>query len=137
MNEVQEPARRGPAGQFSRFVGVGALNSLATFVLYQVLLLAIPYWLAFTVSFAAGLVFGLVAGARVVFNRRINPVSAMVFALYYVFSYLFSLLMLMVLVDQWGISARLAPLIVIAVMVPLNFIGARFALHRETGRRSE
>ncbi|HEY0329448.1 MAG TPA: GtrA family protein [Rhodopseudomonas sp.] len=136
----QAPLRHGLKRQFSRFVGVGVVNSVATFVLYQMLLLAMPYWLAFTLSFAAGLVFGMIAGARLVFGRKINLVSAASFSAYYVFSYALSLLILMVVVDRLQISARLAPLIVIAIMVPLNFLGSRYALSlrsqpRDAGER--
>ena len=68
--------------QMARFGGVGALDTALTFVLYQVLLLLLPYWLAYTLSFAAGIAFAVLVNARFVFEIGLGPRSAVRFVLF-------------------------------------------------------
>ncbi len=114
--------------QFSRFLFVGAINSVATFALYQLLLLAAPYRVAFTLSFFAGIMFSMVASAHIVFGRRLHFVSAASFTIYYIISYGLSLLILTAAVDRIMVSPRIAPIVVLVIMVPINFLGSRLAL---------
>ena len=116
------------SGQFTGFVTVGAVNTVLTFLLYELLNLFMPYWLAFTLSFAAGIVFSLSANAGLVFGQRVTAKSAAYFLAFYLLSYAISLGIVTFLVEGLGVSSVIAPLGAIAVMVPINFLGVKRAL---------
>ena len=112
----------------SRFVGVGALNTLLTFLLYQALLFAVPYQVAYTLSFAAGIVFSAVVNARVTFGTTLTARTGLRFAAFYLFNYGLGLALLTVLVEFGGISPVIAPVLAIVLLLPVSFFGSRIAL---------
>jgi putative flippase GtrA len=118
----------------SRFLGVGALNSLLTFVIYQALLFLAPYRVAYTLSFALGIAFAAVMNARVVFGTRLTARAVLRFVAFYLANYALGLLVIVLLVERLGVSPVLAPLAAIVVLLPLSFFGSRLAL-RGTARR--
>lgn len=119
--------------QMSRFAGIGALNTVLTLLIYQVLLLFVPYWLAYTLCFVAGVAFSAVANARFAFGVDLKPIAALRFTAVYVAAYLIGLALLHYLV-QSGVSDIVAPFIVIPLLLPLNFFGSRLALGGQNSR---
>lgn len=116
------------ATEFRRFLVTGCINTGATFLLYQVLLLMMPYWLAFTVSYCSGILFSWTVNSMYSFSvspqlRRLLPYAAVAIA-----NYLIGLQILTWLVEVVGLHAAISPLIVIALLVPLSFIGTRLTL---------
>jgi putative flippase GtrA len=126
-------SRRTLVRQLAGFVIVGAVNTVLTLCLYLGLHLFLPYWLAFTISFAAGVAFALFGNAKWVFAGTVKPASAAQFAAFYVFNYVASLAIVVVLVEGFEISSILAPLVAVALMLPINFTVNRFVLGQ--GRR--
>jgi putative flippase GtrA len=98
--------------------------------LYEILILFLPYWLAYLIPFPVGIAFLLYANANFVFGRAVTVMSAVAFTLFYVASYLAGFLVIAVLVGLMGIPPAFAPIGVLAIMTPINFIGSRFALGR-------
>jgi putative flippase GtrA len=118
------------SGQFGGFLAVGAINTLLTLLLYEALILVMPYWLAYTLGFAAGIAFALFANAGLVFGRPVTIASAARFVLFYLVSYAAGLGIVVLLVEGIRIPAGLAPLGAVLVMLPINFLGSRLALGR-------
>jgi putative flippase GtrA len=116
------------SGQFGGFVAVGAVNTVLTLLLYEALILVMPYWLAYTLSFALGIAFALFANAGLVFGRPVTIATAVAYALFYLVSYAAGLGIVVLLVEALRVPAGLAPLGAVAVMTPINFIGNRFLL---------
>jgi len=112
-------------GEFVRFLGVGALNTVVTYLLYLGLLAAMPYIAAYSLAYAAGIVLSYYLTARFVFRAPLRWSSAFRFPLVYVAQYLLSAAILAVLVDLLTVDPRMAPLIVIAATVPATFALAR------------
>ena len=132
--ESDEQLRARLPNQMGRFIGVGAVNTVLTFALYQVLLLLLmPYWLAYTLSFAAGIVFAALVNARFVFDIGLGLGNAFRFALFYLASYVLGLVLLSLFVSELGISAAFAAFLVIPFMLPINFFGSRLALAERGG----
>jgi putative flippase GtrA len=119
------------SGQFGGFLAVGAVNTMLSLLLYEVLILVMPYWLAYTLCFPAGIAFLLFANAGLVFRRAVTAASAASFILFYLASYAAGLGVIIVLVGVIRIPPAFAPLGAIAIMAPINFIGSRFALGRK------
>lgn len=116
---------RSKAGLIGRFLGVGAANTVFTFLLYQLALLVVSYPVAYTISFVAGVVFAMVFQARAVFGVSLTVAAALRFVGFYLVSYGVGLLVLSLAVEWLGIPSQLAPFIVVAVMLPINFLGAQ------------
>ena len=88
--------------RFARFVVVGAANTALSYGVYLLLLLVIDYRVAYTVAYVAGLVFGYLAQARLVFRAQLGARSAVAYVATYAAMYLASVLMLWLAVDLAG-----------------------------------
>lgn len=124
----------GIAAQFAGFAIVGALNTVMTFLLYQLVLFVAPYWLAYSLSFMAGLAFSLIMNARVVFGRAITAGLAGRYVAFYAASFLAGLGMVTGLIHWLGVPPRLAPIGAVVVLVSLNFLGTRLILGKRRCR---
>lgn len=107
------------------FVAGGAINSAVTFVIYQLVLIFLDYWIAFTIAFALGIAFSLFYNAKAVFGASVNASRAIRFCLLYLVQYGVSLGLLSCLVDGFDISAIVAPFFVMAAIVPCTFYAQR------------
>jgi putative flippase GtrA len=124
------PSFRRLSRQFGGFLAVGAINTMLTLLLYEALILVMPYWLAYTLSFVTGIAFALFANAGLVFGRTVTLTTAVPFVLFYLISYAAGLGVVVLLVEGIRIPAGLAPLGAVAIMIPINFIGSRHVLGR-------
>jgi putative flippase GtrA len=122
------PWRRPFHHQLVRFIGMGATNTILTFVLYEALIFIIPYQVAYTISFVAGVAFAAAANSRLVFRIRLTWQTGIRFIIFYVSSYLVGLCLIVVAVEKFGLSELMAPFLVVAIMLPINFFGSRLAL---------
>lgn len=118
------------------FLLAGASNSLLTFLLYQLLLLAVSYTLAFTAAFAAGIVYSATVYSTYVFGVRMRWTSLGVYGAYYCLSYGLSLALLHLVVRLFSVPDRLAIVLVMGLMVPVNFLSARLILRRPGAERA-
>jgi putative flippase GtrA len=116
--------------QFGGFLAVGAVNTMLTVLVYELLIMIMPYWLAYTLCFPVGIAFLLFANARLVFGRAVTIASASSYVLFYLASYSAGLGVVMILVELVHIPPAYAPLVAIAIMMPINFVGSRLVLGR-------
>jgi len=110
------------------FAGVGGLTTVGTFILYQLLILLLPYWLAFSIAFAAGIAFSFAMNSLFVFQVEMARGRAVKYVLVYLASYALSLTLLALAIEWLGFSEVWAPIPVIAIMMIVNFAGARLVL---------
>jgi len=114
------------AGQGARFVVVGALNTLGTLALYQLLLFVLPYMLAYAVAWLAGLLFVNVAYPRFVYGKGgVTHRDTILNSVYYLLSFVASWALLHFFTAYVKIPPRLSVFCVLAVVVPLNFLVTR------------
>jgi putative flippase GtrA len=116
--------------QFASYIAIGAANTLLSFALYVVLQMFTPYWLAYSLSFVAGVAFLFVANARIVFAVPATAAVAARFVAAYLLSYLVGLATIVVLVAGLGVPPVVAPLGVIVCMLPINFLSSRLVFRR-------
>src|SRR4051812_22470710 len=103
-----------------RFLGVGAVNTGLTFLLYQALLFLFPYPIAFSISFAASVAFGAYMNSRMVFRSSLTIPSAGRFLAVCLVNYGLSVLLVTSLIEKVGVHERIAPVLAVAVMLPLS-----------------
>lgn len=116
-----------------RFLIAGGINTLLTALLVVLLSLVMPSWLAFTVSFALGIVYATVVNGRWVFQSHVSARRAVVYALAYCAIYLVGLLAIHLIDALHGPAVLRGGTVVITA--PLSFIAGRlvFKNSEETG----
>jgi putative flippase GtrA len=119
---------RAELARLAGFVAVGVFNTAVTFGLYQLFLLFVRYEIAFTLSFASGIGISYVLNGRLVFDSRLSLRRGLTYAGYYLLIYLVNLGLVRLAVEVGDISPVWAPLLVLCVTIPMNFIGAKLIL---------
>lgn len=131
MTETEPPRLLGTDAL--RFLVFGALNTGATLVLYQIFLFFLPPRAAYTTMFACGILISAGLYSRFVFANTLQWRLLTAYTLFHLSSYLVGLCILALCVELVDIDSRIAILVVIAIMTPLNFLGARLTLRRSPG----
>ncbi len=115
-----------------RFLVGGGLNTLATLLVYWLLLRVLhPQW-AYAASYAAGIGLGYLIHTGFVFRTRRGWRTLLPFPLVHAAGYLVGAAVLALATGPLGIDPRTAPLLAIAASLPLTFLLTRRLLR---GRR--
>jgi len=114
--------------EFVRYVCIGVVNTAVGQLGYLLLNLFIPYLAAYWLTYVAGIVLSYVLNARCVFRQPLAWRKLLQFPLVYLVQLAISSVAVVFLVEQLRVSESLAPLIVIALTVPLTFILSRSIL---------
>jgi putative flippase GtrA len=131
ISKIQTLLDDGPLGQFSRFVQVGVANTIGTYLLYLALIQVLSYVVSYSIGFVVGVLVSACFNARYSFSTRLNRWTLTRFVVMYIISFNLSVQLLIFCVEQIDLHAKIAPLVVLAVFAPINFMCSRVAL---TGR---
>lgn len=115
----------------SRFIVASALNTVATYLFYLLCLLVTPYQVAYTLSYALGIVIAYVLNSVLVFRAPMAWKRFALFPLVYLAQYLLGLGVLSLLVGRLAVSPRIAPLIVVVVTIPVTFLLSRLVVRTQ------
>jgi putative flippase GtrA len=116
--------------QIVLFLIVGVSNTILTYVVYLALLRVAHYAWAFTGAFIVGLIFTGLLNFRVTFAHHPTIAACVVFTLYYCLYWVFALALLHVFVEWFGIDEHYAPILMLPVVVPINFVMTKLIVHR-------
>ncbi|HEY1991790.1 MAG TPA: GtrA family protein [Gammaproteobacteria bacterium] len=109
-----------------RFLSVGAVNTLGTLALYQLLLFVMPYNPAYAIAWMVGLVFVNIAYPYFVYGKpRATRRETLLNSCYYAGSFGLSWGLLYGFTNLLHVNPRLSVLLVLALVVPLNFLVTR------------
>lgn len=133
----QTPTCSGRRAEIARFLVGGASTTLVSYAIYLLLLHWMPYVVAYSIAYIAGIVFSYFANTLFVFRRAPSAVRAAVFPLVYLAQYLAGTLLLVILVDGLHIPKAFAPLAVIVLTLPLTYILSRRVITGDFRRRDE
>jgi putative flippase GtrA len=111
-----------------RFFIIGICNFFFTYVIYLTVNLFTSYTLAFTVSFGAGILFSAHWNSRVSFSTPLTARRLAIFTVVCVINYFIGLQILKFAIVSLSIDEALAPILVVAAMVPVSFVATRLAL---------
>jgi putative flippase GtrA len=127
---------RAGAREILAFLFVGLSNTVLTYAAYLGLLQVVHYAWAFTGAFLVGMVYTGLLNIRLTFARHPTLVAGVVFAAYYTGYWIGSLALLRLFVDGLGISETYAPLAMLPIVVPINFVMTRRIVNRFARARS-
>jgi len=128
MGEQHGSKQRLIAGEFSRFLAVGAVNTATTYALYLVLLDSAAYLFAYSVAYVAGIVLSYFLNALFVFRTKPAIHSALRFPFVYLAQYLLGAAVLWICVERLGVRRELGLAFSIAVTIPITYAASRLAL---------
>ena len=115
---------------FIRYLMVTVLNTLTTYALYLLGLRLMPYPLAYSSAYLAGIFIAYALNSLFVFRQPLSWKKALQYPLVYVVQYLLGLFMLTVLVEMLRVDAQFAALLNVVVTLPITYVLSRFILTR-------
>jgi putative flippase GtrA len=107
--------------RFLRFLLSGGVNTITTYATYLVLLQLLDYRVAYTVAYVFGILLAYVLNWLFVFRVHRGLSSVLLFPFVYVAQYVASLAAVWIWVQIIGFSKYFAPLIAIAITIPLTY----------------
>jgi len=114
--------------RFSRFLVSGAGNTLASYALYLLLLIWLPYLAAYTIAYVAGIASSYLLMTKFVFRTTPRLATAIRFPVVYVVQYAIGSAVIIVLVEWWDIRASIAAIVAIVVSIPVTYLTSRLVL---------
>lgn len=107
---------------------VGCLNTLATYLLYLSLLLLFPYNLAYSCSYAGGIIISYYLNVLFVFKKKVGWKSFLQFPLVYVLQYVLSIGFINILILYGDLTQTIAPIVAIILTIPITFLLSKFVV---------
>jgi len=111
--------------KFLRFIISGGANTAVTYLIYLMLLHFTTYQISYTIAYVVGIFAAYFINRHFVFRTHRGWQSIVLFPLVYVIQYLVSMCVLRLWVEQLHLSKEFAPLVAIAITVPLTFALSR------------
>lgn len=108
----------------------GALNTLLTYGVYWLLLQVLSYQSAYLIAYLLGIAFAYVFNAARVFKVQLSWRGLLMYPLVYLAQYLLGALLLSLIVERFGLSAAIAPLIITIGLLPVTYLMSKFVLQR-------
>ena len=109
-------------GSAGRFLASGGFNTLVTYLAYLALLHWLPYRTSYSIAFASGIALAYVLNRYYVFRQGGGALGPVYVALIYGAQNLLGLAIVSAWVGWIGGPARLAPLVAVAISLPLTYL---------------
>ena len=118
-------------GQALRFVVAGGVNTGLTYLIYLILLNVVGYTAAFSISFVIGIIIAFFIYSNFVFRTPIVWRKLLRYPVLCLSQYVAGLVLLTALVEVLELDKRLAPIVNVAILTPVNFLLNRWFILRE------
>lgn len=106
------------------------VNTGVTYLIYLLFILFLPYAAAYTVTYIAGIFISYFLNSVFVFRARLSIKALLQFPLIYLVQYLLGLGTVFACVEWLKISKLIAPLVAVAVTIPVTFVLSRTLLKK-------
>jgi putative flippase GtrA len=110
-----------------RFMFAGGANTLATYLLYLILLTFLPYRISYALTYIAGVLIAYFLNRLFVFNSHRGVRSVVLLPLVYLIQYLVGAGTMHVWIEFLHQSERTGPLIAVATTVPVTYFLSKLA----------
>jgi putative flippase GtrA len=111
-----------PGNPILRFVASGAVNTVATYLMYLALLPVLTYRWSYTLSYATGIALAYLLYRYLVFGRSGGRYGPLWVALIYLIQYLLGLGLVSFWVQVLQAPAPWAPAFAIAIVMPVSYL---------------
>jgi putative flippase GtrA len=116
-----------------RFLAGGGLNTIVTYALYLGINQILSYQISYLIAYVTGIVFSYCLNAIFVFRVQLSWKGLFTFPLVYIFQYVASAILLGAMVEFGSINAKIAPLFVPVIMIPVTYSLVKFTLIGKKG----
>ncbi|MFF2480866.1 GtrA family protein [Paenibacillus sp. NPDC058071] len=116
-----------------RYVIAGMLNTAITYLSYILMLLFVPYSIAYLISYLLGILFSFFINSKMVFQTKMTLWKLIQYPLVYVAQFLLGLFLLYLFIDKLSMNNKIAPLIVTIVSLPVTYFVSKFILSGKLG----
>ena len=114
--------------RFIVFIVFGGINTALTYGLYLGLLLVVPYAIAYSLTFVAGIFLSYWLNATFVFRQPLRLKAALQYPAVYALQYIAGMIILYVGIEIFHISKAIAPLAAVALTIPLTYVCSRILI---------
>ena len=104
------------------FLFGGLFNTVLTYSIYLSLNYFIEYRISYFISYLIGIIFAFYYNSKYVFNVHFSWKILFQYPLVYIIQYIASALLLTILVEAISVDKTIAPLFIMAVMVPFSYL---------------
>jgi putative flippase GtrA len=111
-----------------RFLLFGALNTVATYLVYCLLVFVLHPQIAYAIVFALGIALAYVGNSRFVFRRALDWKIASVYPFVYLAQYALTALLIYLFGFWLDLGPRLALALALVITTPVSFILNRMML---------
>jgi Predicted membrane protein len=108
--------------EYASFLLCGAANTGATYALYALLILLMPYKPAYSIAYVCGIGISYLLNSRFVFQEPVTLAKFLKYPVVYVIQYGLGIVVLYACIDLLHISKWLAPAVVIVISLPVTFV---------------
>lgn len=123
-------AARGKYSSFLKFLLAGGINTGVTYAIYLLFLPALGYRLSYGIAYLTGIVISFFLNKNFVFREDRGLRSILLFPLVYVAQYCFNYAIIWVWVEALKLPTTLAPLVAVALAVPVTYLITHWVFHR-------
>lgn len=109
----------------------GGVNTALTYALYLFLLMFMPYQWSYSASYVTGIFLAYALNRFFVFKSHRGLRSVLLLPLIYLVQYSLSIAILWWWVEVMVLEEKLAPLVAIAVTLPITFTLSKFAFSKK------
>lgn len=120
--------------EYANFLICGAANTVLTYALYALFMLAMSYKLSYSLSYVCGIIISYYLNSRFVFKEKVSFIKFIQYPVVYIVQYLLGIIVLYICVDILGVSKWLAPVVVIILSLPVTFLLSKFIIKRPIKR---
>ncbi len=125
-----QTGERGWGTTFFRFLLSGAGNTAASYVVYLALLNVFSYRVSYTLAYASGIIIAYLAYRFYVFRTTGGRFGLVFVCAIYLLQYLLGLTVVYVWVEFFAGPALFAPLVAVAVTIPVTFVLNRLVFRK-------
>ncbi len=108
--------------KFFKYVSVGVLNTIATYLLYLLLLSFSNYTVSYTIAYIGGIALSYLLNLKYVFKEKGSKEKMTIYPLIYLFQYIIGVFILYIAIDKIQIDKEFAPIVVVIITLPLTYI---------------
>jgi putative flippase GtrA len=108
--------------KFIKFTGVGIINTIASYLLYIILVLFLNYQISYAISFVFGIILSFILNTKYVFEVEQTIKKFVLFPFVYILQYLLGAFVMNYTIEIIKFNKFFAPLIVTTCLLPISYL---------------
>lgn len=113
---------------FLRYLAIGGLNTGTNYLLFLLMLIILPYQVAYTLAYLAGIVTSYLLNSWLVFKEPLSWRKAVQYPIVYVVQFIIGFMTLSLFIEALGISPQIAGILNVLVAIPVTFTLSKFII---------